>query len=772
MLCEEEEMKKIFFILLVCLLSLPLILQAQKFTSIEIVNTTATSDSGNEVFPCIIQLSNGSLYCVWESFSNISGAGTDADLFYATNSGSGWSAPTLLNTNGTTDTGGDYSPVIIERSNGDLVCVWHSTDSLNGTAGTDFDIFYSTNTGSGWAAPAVLHTYFNSDPSDQKEDFPHLIEDSSGNLWCVCESKGTDDYEILWSVDTGSGWTSPLFITSNTGNDYYPWLCEGKGGKVYCVWVSEDDLSGTIDTDADILYSYYSGGSWSSPAYLNSFAPTDASSDQDNYPRTARLSDGTLYCAWSSRYDLGGTIGTDSDILYSYNTGSGWSAAAVLNGNASAPSSYNYNQRIVCDNNNKLHCVWPSYDNIDGVGTDYDLAYANYNGSSWSYPMMLNCDAVCDSEADYHPWIMVDSSNTLHCVWYSKEDVTGTIGTDGDIFYEKIATPYLGIDYGSSYGLYQYENGVHTRLNTISPDDVISADTDGDGEDELVIDYGPAYGLYICDSGVHTKISTLSPLKMLAANMDNDPDEELMIYFSSPKYLWQYDEGSWTQVNAVPVDHMIAADIDGDIKQNIIIDYGSYGLWEYEDGTHTQINTINPQSFISANLDSDFTRELVIDYGSYGLYSYNEGTHTKWHYLSPEKFVACDTDGDDVDEICIDFGNPYYFWEYDSGAWTRINIVSPQDFIAIDFECDNYQELLIDYGSYGVYTYDGASHTKINPVNPDSMVRASLDNLGDQEAIIDYGSYGIWTYNGTSHTQINTINPESCAPASNFQKYY
>ncbi len=772
-------MRKISPPLLTFILLLTLNLNAQKFTHSTVVNTTAPTDSQGDNAPCLIERSNGDLYCVWYSKENLQESGTDEDIFYSENDGSGWSEPAFLNTNAITDHGSDYYPIVIERNNGDLFCIWYSDEDLNGLAGTDADIFYATDSGSGWSNPAILNSIMNSD--DYLDYRPYIIEDSNGFLWCVYFSRiligggSLTDADIYYSKNNGTGWSNPSLLNTNgytdVGEDLLPRLIEDNDGNIYCCWYSNEDLNGVAGTDYDIFYSKYSVSSWSTPAFINTNGDSDIGNDL--LPMMAKTSNGTIYCVWVSYENLGGTIGTDQDILYAYNNGSGWSEPAILNMNASSDIGADSNPFMAVDSSDNLHCIWYSTEDYNGTGVDKDLFYANYNGSVWLYPILFNHHSIGDSGTDDNAWLIIDSTDILHCVWRSTDDLSGTIGNDDDILYQTILGPYLVIDYGAAYGLFEYEDGVHRKISTLSPEDMLAADVDGDGEDELVLDYDVTNGLHIYDLGISTQINSTSPIKMIAANMDTDAAEELVIDFGNPQFIQEYNEGIWTQINGASCELMIAADIDGDKKDNIIIDYGqTYGIFDYEDGIHTRINTVSPESFIAGNLDSDYAKELIIDYGTNGLFKYDNGIHTQLNTINPLNMNVCDIDGDNIDEIYINFGSAYGLWEYNGGIWTKINTIQPENFLSIDFNYDKFEELLIDYGSYGLYIFDGISHTQINTVNPEGMIRANIDKILGDEAIIDYGSFGIWQYDGVSHTKINKVNPELFIAVDNYQKYY
>ncbi len=83
------------------------------------------------------------------------------------------------------------------------------------------------------------------------------------------------------------------------------------------MWQSYDDLGGTIGTDCDILVSRSTdnGATWTVPVALNTNAATD--STYDEIPQVTTDGAGNWVVVWESWDDLGGTIGTDCDILFS-----------------------------------------------------------------------------------------------------------------------------------------------------------------------------------------------------------------------------------------------------------------------------------------------------------------------------------------------------------------------------------------------------------------------------------------------------------------------
>ncbi|NQZ99356.1 MAG: exo-alpha-sialidase, partial [Myxococcales bacterium] len=138
-------------------------------------------------------------------------AGTDFDLFVATSADNGgsWTAPALLNSNGAGDLGFDVYPQITTDGVGNWVAVWNSSENLNGTAGTDYDLFVATSAddGGSWTAPALLNNNGTSDSG--WDEWPQVTTDGGGHWLAVWHSRedlngtaGTDrDIFIAISVD-------------------------------------------------------------------------------------------------------------------------------------------------------------------------------------------------------------------------------------------------------------------------------------------------------------------------------------------------------------------------------------------------------------------------------------------------------------------------------------------------------------------------------------------------------------------------------------------
>jgi hypothetical protein len=246
----------------------------------------------------------------------------------STNNGATWTDPAPLNTNATTDAGNDDFPQVTTDGGGNWVTAWGSRDSLGGTIGADEDILVarSTNNGATWTDPAPLNTNATTDSGG--DGWPQVATDGMGHWVAVWHSSDTlggtieidDDILVASSTNNGATWTDPAPLNTNaatdSGEDWNPQVTTDGEGNWLAVWVSFDDLGGTIGEDGDILVSRSTnnGATWTDPAPLNTNATTDSGRDFES--QVATDGGGDWVAVWRSEDDLGGTIGTDQDILY------------------------------------------------------------------------------------------------------------------------------------------------------------------------------------------------------------------------------------------------------------------------------------------------------------------------------------------------------------------------------------------------------------------------------------------------------------------------
>jgi hypothetical protein len=209
---------------------------------------------------------------------------------------------------------------------------------------------------------------------------------------------------------------------SDSGFDFYPQVTTDGAGHWVAVWYSNENLGGTIGPDSDILVARSTdhGASWSLPAALNTNADSD--SGGDSVPQVSTDGAGHWVAVWESWDDLGGTIGTDRDILVSRSSdhGASWTAPAALNTNAHSDSGVDRYPQVTTDGAGHWVAVWYSDENLGGtIGTDWDIlvARSSDHGASWSAPAALNTNADSDSVGDDDPQVTTDGAGNWVAVW-------------------------------------------------------------------------------------------------------------------------------------------------------------------------------------------------------------------------------------------------------------------------------------------------------------------------------------------------------------------
>ncbi|MFC1734913.1 hypothetical protein ACFL1X_02275 [Candidatus Hydrogenedentota bacterium] len=327
--------------------------------------------------------SDNTLYAVWHSAEDSSGAGVDFDVVYSENSGTGWSEMELINPDGYSDSANDEDPIIAVDADGNLHVVWVSDGGHDGGGGND-DIYYSTSSGSGWSAPDLVNSFGGAVSGEDAN--PHLAITGSGGsleLHVVWQSRadfngaGSLDYDVFYSTNSGSGWSTAVLVNSfgndDTGADSVPRVALN-GDKAHVIWKSGENYNESGGDD-DIYHSSNSGSGWSAPALVNQDDESASLAADDSSPDLVVSSTGTMHAIWTLQEFIN-YVGYP-DIAYSTNSGSGWSTPAILTTAAESESGSNFSPRIVESATGLLHVSWYSNEDIDGVGTDYDIFTAS-----------------------------------------------------------------------------------------------------------------------------------------------------------------------------------------------------------------------------------------------------------------------------------------------------------------------------------------------------------------------------------------------------------
>jgi hypothetical protein len=221
--------------------------------------------------------------------------------------------------------------------------------------------------------------------------------------------------------------------------DKEPAIAVADSGTALNVYASNNTLSGSVGTDFDIVVSRSTDGgrTWGTPAALNSTAGSDGAA-ADTQPSVVYGGDGNWMVAWTSAFNLGGSIGTDTDILASFSSDDGvtWSAPVVVNSDADSDTPANsLDQAPTLAGRGSAPRRWVvGWQKIEGATTGFYYAASSDDGATWSTRTQLGSDTTTGLSQGID---VLFADTTFVAAWSTLEDLGG-LGTDTDILYSVI----------------------------------------------------------------------------------------------------------------------------------------------------------------------------------------------------------------------------------------------------------------------------------------------------------------------------------------------
>jgi hypothetical protein len=346
-----------------------------------------------------------------------------------------------LNADAPADTALDWRPDVETNGAGTWLAAWDSF----GLFGNDYDIVIARSLDGGhtWSTPTPL----NSNAAvDAGNDLLVRIEWDGAGAWLAVwaaeghAATGTDrDIYTARSVDAGLTWSAAVPLntnaTSDSGTDSNPQAGTDGAGHWVAVWNSTDSLGGSIGSDDDILVARSADGgmTWTAPAALNSDAATDAL--RDLWPEVTTDSSGTWVAAWETLNPLYPGEWPDNDILFSRSTDNGqtWSALTPLHAEMLSDTGQDHNPQILEDDGLWL-AAWHA-ERMQGTLADRDILVSRSTdgGTTWSASAYVRNDWATDTVEENLPRIATDGLGNWVVVSDAWDSVANPSGVDFDI---------------------------------------------------------------------------------------------------------------------------------------------------------------------------------------------------------------------------------------------------------------------------------------------------------------------------------------------------
>lgn len=289
----------------------------------------------------------------------------------------------------------------------------------------------------------------------------------------------------------------------------------------------------------------------------------------------------------------------------------------------------------------------------------------------------------------------------------------------------------LLLDFGPTFGLYSYTNGIWSHLHPFSPGPMSTGDLDGNGVADAVFDF-PGYGLWVRYNGATWRqLHGLDVRDVAVGDIDASGRDDLIVTFPGyGVYIWRNDT-SWTGLHSAMPTKMVTADLDGSGRDDLILDFPGAGVWIWSnDLTWSPLHNLNASSLSAGDIDGNGRADLILDFPGYGLWIWF--SNTSWiplHSLSAARVTVGDVDGNLKDDVVIELG-PYgiYAW-MNNATWSSLPAFGGSTTSLVTADLDGFgQAAVIASGSGGTRVWrSGGGWSLINPNTTEAIAVGDLD---------------------------------------------
>jgi hypothetical protein len=291
----------------------------------------------------------------------------------------------------------------------------------------------------------------------------------------------------------------------------------------------------------------------------------------------------------------------------------------------------------------------------------------------------------------------------------------------------------LLVDFGTAYGVWTlYDGAAWAQLHSISPENMITGDLDGNGVDDVVIDFGSVHGLWVhLNNASWVQLHVLSPTAMVTADLDHNGKDDVVINFPGFGIFIWYNNTTWTKLHPLESGLMAAGNIDGAGGDDVIIDFPGKGVWVFlNNSSWFQLHALNATAIVTGDLDGSGRDDVVIDFPGWGIWQFvNNASWSRLHALDAPRFVIGDIDGNFRDDLIVDFGAQFGIWVLRNGAWSQLHTLPSEGLVVGDLDGDGRAEIVVDFGaSLGLWAWFNNSFWKqLHSVSPKNLQTGELN---------------------------------------------
>jgi hypothetical protein len=251
-----------------------------------------TSSSASGASPALVQLANGNVMLVWSS--NKAG---NFSLYYKTYAAGTWSNDIRL----TAPQGRDSTPTLSQLRNGTLLLYW-TRETLPAGSVVRY-IFTKTYNNGTWSPERQFTT-------GGTEEESSVFQADDGTIWNMYSANRFGNLDVFYKTYNGV-WSPEFRLTTNTADDYQPWIMQDLNGTMWAFWTRCIPTSGQT-CEQNIFYetSTNKGVNWS-PETQFTTDPTGCTIQNSRPAAIHYNKDKMMYVFWGT--DLT-NCGADYDV--------------------------------------------------------------------------------------------------------------------------------------------------------------------------------------------------------------------------------------------------------------------------------------------------------------------------------------------------------------------------------------------------------------------------------------------------------------------------